>query len=441
MKYLVAFPFKNTQICGVSSLRPFCKTFAAILSSITFATISHAEVRCGHQRPSKQEVVRTTAHLETATFLNQIRDAFKDKYTGYAVIFTGAAGERLGFRREGWAIDPCDHTPSNFTLNTESAIGSVTKLFTTVAVLQTAGVSSLDKRFTLYLPNRWKNDAHAFYDNITLAMLLSHRGGFIKTGSSHISKRLRHGPERDAFEYFDDMRKYSNTGFGLFHYILADAGLRGASFLTLGSTQDIERRFSDASDNSYNTAKQDVTSAAYNHAIYSRIFKPLGISATCDANQPKFPASNTLRVPPNAPIEHFRTGNFARAYSGPSDNDGRFLQSSMRNCASGGLYMSAKDLQAFMTALSDPAFLSRTKVDTMINDGPADEVLGFDVTTVNGVRALFKNGGRGEGGNSSISLVIRYPSGAHAVFLANSAGDVDFVRRELIKAYKTAQID
>ena len=420
-------------------MRRLSTLLTALFLSACLATNAFADTRCGQQRPGKQEVERSTANLDTAAFLDHVKGAFDGKFTGYGVIFTGAGGERLGFRREGWAIDPCDHTPATFTLDTESAIGSVTKLFTTVAALKTAGVSRLDQPFPRYLPNRWKADAHAFYDNITLAMLLSHRGGFVKTGSSHISERLRHGPERDAFKYFDKMREYSNTGFGLFHFILADAGLRGANFLTIGSTNDIKTRMQNASDSSYNKAMQDVTSAAFNHALYSRIFKPLRISATCDANQPKFPAANTLRVTPNPPIEHFARGNFARAYSGPSDNDGKFLASSLRNCASGGLYMSAKDLAAFMTALKDREFLSQEAFETMVNNGPSEEVLGFDVTSVQATRAMFKNGGRGEGGNGSISLVIRYPTGAHAVFLANSGGDVDFVRRELIKAYIAAR--
>lgn len=408
--------------------------------AVALTTAGAAEARCGQNRPAKQEAEISTANLDTAAFLDHVRSEFAGKFTGYAVIFTGANGERLGFRREGWAIDPCDHTPSNFTLNTESAIGSVTKLFTTVVALKTIGAGRMNRNFTTYLPNRWRASAHAFYkNNITLEMLLSHRAGFVKSGSSHISNRLRHGPERDAFKYFDDMRKYSNTGFGLFHYILADAGLRGANFLRIGSTHSVEVEFQNASDSAYNNAMQDVTSAAYNHALYTQIFKPLEISATCDANQPKFPASDTIKVPPNQPIQHFPLGNFARAYSGPTDNEGRFLESTLRNCASGGLYMSAKDLAKFMTALDDRSFLSQRAFDMMVNAGPADNVLGFDVAAAVGGRAMMKNGGRSENGNGSIALVLRFQTGAHAVFVANSGGSVSEVQKVLTDAYAEAR--
>jgi CubicO group peptidase (beta-lactamase class C family) len=110
--------------------------FATGLSLILSTTFVQAEKRCGVERPFKQETERITANLNTDAFLDHVATALDDQFTGYAVIFTGAAGKRLGFRREGWAVDPCDDAPKTFDLNTETAIGSVTKLFVGVAVLK-----------------------------------------------------------------------------------------------------------------------------------------------------------------------------------------------------------------------------------------------------------------------------------------------------------------
>jgi len=109
--------------------------FALVASS---AIVAQAQTRCGQSRPFKQVAERESANIETEKFLNHIRDEFEGKFKGYAVIFTNALGQRLGFRREGWAVDPCDGDGNGvpFDLNTDSAIGSVTKLFTTVAVLK-----------------------------------------------------------------------------------------------------------------------------------------------------------------------------------------------------------------------------------------------------------------------------------------------------------------
>jgi len=198
------------------------RCIAASLAICTLGQAGLADSRCGFQRPAKQDAERITANIDTDAFLDHVGQKFRGKFTGYAVILTGSAGERLGFRREGWAIDPCDDTPATFTLDTENGIGSVTKLFTTVAVLKATspGGQKLQTPFTEFLPRYWKKRADDFYDDVSIAMLLQHQGGFSHSGNKHISERLADNcPETGTSDYNRKQRNYSNTGFGLFHFI------------------------------------------------------------------------------------------------------------------------------------------------------------------------------------------------------------------------------
>ena len=416
---------------------PIAICFLLILST----TLVHAEHRCGVERPFKQEIERTTANLNTDAFLEHVATALKGQFTGYAVIFTGAAGKRLGFRREGWAVDPCDDAPKRFDLNTETPIGSVTKLFVAVAVLKASSdPARLQRPLTDFLPFRWKAMADPFYKTVTVEMLLQHQGGFLKSGlGKHVSLRLRDGIERRRADYAAQPRFYSNSSFGIFHFIYARYGFRSTKFLNPKSLHDIEVQFQNKSMSDYNKAVQDVTSMALNHGLYKHILRPLKISATCDARISSFPPSSSIKVPPNAPIEHFDFFVVAKSYSGPTSGQGKFLPGTMRNCAAGGLYMSAKDLAKFVTALSDPQFLPPAQHRLLFSNGPARDVYAFDTRRILGDRAFWKDGGRNEFGVSSIAYVLRYPTGAHAVFVANSAGSTANVGVVLRDAYIKAR--
>jgi CubicO group peptidase (beta-lactamase class C family) len=275
---------------------------------------------------------------------------------------------------------------------------------------------------------------------VTIEMLLRHQGGFLKSGGGkHISLRLRDGIERSPADYAAEPRFYSNTSFGIFHFIYAKYAFRATTFLNPRSLHDVEVQFQNKSMNDYNKAVQDVTSMALNYGLYRHILQPLKISATCDARISSFPPSNSIKVPPNAPIEHFDFFTVAKSYSGPTSSQGKFLPGTMRNCAAGGLYMSAKDLAKFVTALGDPQFLPPAQQRLLFSNGPARDVYAFDTRTILGDRAFWKDGGRNEGGVSSIAYVLKYPTGAHAVFVANSAGSTRSVGVVLRDAYLKAR--
>ncbi len=420
-------------------MKPFI--FAIAFITLVFAPPTlHADERCGQIRPSKQDAERSTARIDTARFLNHIRDEFAGDFKGYAVILTGSAGKRLGFRREGWAVDHCEATGSQFDLNTESAIGSVTKLFTTVAVLKaTNDLTRLQRPLTNFLPFRWRRMAHSFYDSITIEKLLQHKGGFFKTGNTHVTNRLKNGRERSAAEYAREPRFYSNSSMGIFHFIYAKYAFQSTSFLNPKSLHDVEVEHQNSSLNTYNSEVQKVTSAAFNHGLYKYILKPLQISATCDARVAQFPPRNSIKSPPNASIRHFPFFAVARSYASPSDSNGRLLNSTMRNCAAGGLYMSAKDLAKFAASLGDRNFFPDTHQDLMMNSGPEDDLYAFSTIQAEGGRAFWQNGVREENGNFSYAVLIRFASGATAVFLANSNNNGTNTLRTIRDAYNLAR--
>ena len=82
--------------------------------------------------------------------------------------------------------------------------------------------------------------------------------------------------------------------------------------------------------------------------------------------------------------------------------------------------MSAKDLAKFAASLGNRDFLPDVHQDLMMNSGPADDLYAFSTIQAEGGRAFWQNGKREENGNFSYAVMIRFASGATAVFLANS---------------------
>jgi len=384
-----------------------------------------AQMRCGVPLAQKNEVERSTANLDTQRFLDVVGRAFGAKFKGYAVIFTGAAGKRLGFRRAGWAVDPCDDGQHKaFTLDTETAIGSVTKLLTTVAVLKVSNDPvRLQRPLTAFLPFRWKQMAHPYYDTVTIADLLQHKAGFRRSGGGeHVASRLSKGRELNTPP---GTRAYSNSSMGIFHFIYARYAFRAPYHET-------EVEFQNAPLDRYNAEIQKQTSKYFNIGLYNTIFRPLRISATCNPRAARFPEGRP---------EYFPFHDVALSYESVRDNRGRLQSGTTLNCASGGVYMSAKDLARVMTALDDAGFLPRAHRDRMIHGAAADTLFGFwALGGATGGRSFAHNGLRSNGlGDTSVAQVVRFASGAHAVFVANSPWTGVDVSGTLVAAYNAAR--
>lgn len=378
--------------------------------------------RCGKATPHKLEFSPTPpSGFSLADFFSRVRARLDNRYKGYAVVLTDSRGKRLGFRRAGWAVDPCDTRGVAFDLNTESAIGSVTKLFTTVAVLKTENDHvRLEKiPMTNFLPHRWQRSAHPYYKSVSVSDLLRHQAGFRRSGDGeHISSRLKKGRELSPTS---DERVYSNTSMGIFHFIFARWAYR-----TPYHSEEV--RLQNASDDRYNREIQVKTSEYFNKGLYRQIFKPLKISATCDPRQAKFPKGQN---------QYFKYFTPARSYSSKTATNGRLLSDETLNCASGGLYMSAKDLATFMAAVFAGNLLDATDRRRMINQGPSKDLMGFWAKSgvVGGARSFVHNGARPGGSHASVVL---YPNGYQAVFLANSPDASVVSENVLIEAFNAA---
>lgn len=364
--------------------------------------------------------------FDLEVFFNSVNQEMRRRYKGFAVILSDSDGDRLGFTRDGWAIDPDDNGPSElFTLDTPTAIGSVTKLFTTVAVLKrSTGAGQyrtlserLQSRFSHFLPKRWWENVHEDYRNVTVAELLQHKAGFQKTGDDHISVRLSRPRELSTAL---GTRTYSNTSMGIFHFIFAKWGLYYSWEL---NEAEIEHR--NSSTDTYNEAIQNATSRNFNvDGIYEMILKPLEIQASADPNNGNWPTG----MP-----EYFPYGTPARTYSSPTDNSGQLLTDGTLAAAAGGLYISAKDLAKFISSVNSGLFLTSEQRRLMINDGPANDLLGFWATSAEGGRCFRHNGVRGSHAN-----VLIFPNRFSAVFVANSPNDDIDAEEVLISAYGAA---
>lgn len=370
-------------------------------------------------------------------FFNRVNQRMRNRFKGFAVILSEPNGDRLGFTRDGWAIDPDDSGSSElFTLDTPTAIGSVTKLFTTVTVLKrhtgagqyrTLG-ERLQSRFSHFLPRRWWEDVHEDYRNVTVAALLQHKAGFQKQGDAHISVRLSQPRELNG-KTAPGTRTYSNTSMGIFHFIFAKWGLYYPYEL-----HEVEVKHRNADISSYNEEIQKITSNKFNvDGLYEMILRPLEIQASANPSNGQWPAS----MP-----QYFPYGTPARTYSSPADNGGRLLEDVTLNAAAGGLYISAKDLAKFISAVNSGSFLTEEERGLMINDGPADDLFGFWARSAEGGRCFTHNGARNFEHNGAIhgshADVLIFPNRFSAVFVANSPDDSLEPQEVLISAYNAA---
>jgi hypothetical protein len=360
-------------------------------------------------------------------FFNTVNQQLKNRFKGFAVILSDPNGDRLGFTRDGWAIDPDDNGPEErFTLDTPTAIGSVTKIFTTVAVLKrSTGAGQyptlkerLQSRFSHFLPRRWWDDVHDDYRNVTIAELLQHKAGFQKTGNAHISTRLSRPRELATSP---GTRKYSNTSMGIFHFIFSKWGLYHSWELN-----EVEIEHRNSSINTYNEAVQTATSRNFNvHGLYQMILKPLEIQASAD------PANGQW---PDGMPNYFPYGTPARTYASRADRTGNLLSNDTRNSAAGSLYISAKNLAKFISNVKVGSFLNSEQRNLMMNDGLEEDLYGFSSAPCKG-GFCFKHNGFREGSHSDVMV---FPNRFSAVFVANSPDSGRNAQSVMISAYNTA---
>ena len=210
---------------------------------------------------------------------------------------------------------------------------------------------------------------------------------------------------------------------GIFHFIFAKWGLYYPFEL---HTAEIEHR--NSSIDSYNKAIQEITSNKFNvDGLYEMILRPLEIQASADPSNGQWPVG----MP-----EYFPYGTPARTYSSPTDKTGRLLDDATLHAASGGLYISAKDLAKFISAVNSGPFLTSEERGLMINNGREEDMFAFSTRPCESGFCFKHNGER----NGSHADVLIFPNRFSAVFVANSPDDSLDAQEVLISAYGTAHL-
>ena len=244
-------------------------------------------------------------------------------------------------------------------------IGSVSKIYTTVAVLQLAqqGDVSFDVPVTRYLPRFRMADPR--YRDITVRMLLNHSSGLMGSG---LSGAILFDDADDSA--VDDLLETLST-----QRLVADPGA-----------------YSVYCNDGFTLAQlivEAVSGQDFMEYVRENILEPAGLESTF------------------APGDDFDTDLLAKTYSG---SDPRPLpQDCLNAVGAGGLYASASDLAAFGGALTDNTLLSASSREAMAAPEydrgiwPDDTLdllsygLGWDCVSFfpfsqNGIQALVKGG-------------------------------------------------
>ena len=201
-------------------------------------------------------------------------------------------------------------------------IGSVSKIYTTVAVMQLVedGKVSLDAPVTRYLPDFKMADSR--YKNITVRMLLNHSSGIMGTGLS--GAVLFDDPDPSAT---DNLLESLST-----QRLVADPGA-----------------YSVYCNDGFTLAElivEAVSGMDFMDYVDREILDPLGLESTF------------------APGDDFDTSRLAKTYSGTSTE--ALPVDSLNAIGAGGLYATASDLAAFGGALTGSSLLKESSLEAMV---------------------------------------------------------------------------
>lgn len=200
-------------------------------------------------------------------------------------------------------------------------VGSVSKIYTTVAVMQLAedGKVDLDAPVTRYLPDFQMADSR--YRDITVRMLLNHSSGIMGTGlAGAILFGGADGSAADALlEDLAGQRLIADPGA---YSVYCNDGFTLAELVV-----------------------EAVSGMDFMDYVRANILEPIGLESTF------------------APGDDFDTARLAKTYSGTGTD--ALPQDSLIAVGAGGLYATASDLAAFGGALTGTDLLSDASLEAM----------------------------------------------------------------------------
>jgi CubicO group peptidase (beta-lactamase class C family) len=239
-------------------------------------------------------------------FEQNIRDALAGQTLGYAYVINqngllNRAGQ-FGFARTGADLPLILQSPSK-----EINIASISKTVTAVAIMRllTARGLSVDSSIAPWLPPSWQLGSGVV--NLSFRDVMTHRSGLnMNNNGPYDYDSLRNyiffgvnGPKTFT---------YQNTNFALFRVMLPSLwGINPVVFQFI--------------------PPEVWTAAVYIYYVRSQVLQPMGITANCNSSDP----------------------NPTLFYRFPYDNSqGVFAGNWFSICGSGGWYMSARELAAFL---------------------------------------------------------------------------------------------
>ncbi|MEM9046531.1 MAG: serine hydrolase [Pseudomonadota bacterium] len=392
-------------------------------ASVVMATTSALACEVPSTRPL-DVLAEDRARFDTGAFTASIVDDLDRAVMGYAAVLRSKSGRIIASVEYGYARNPCESAgEQNFSINTQAAWGSVTKMITTAAVIDKTERSTarrLTEPMIDFLPEDWRSGVDGGYDDVTISHLLSYRSGLANNPPPGVNRRdlaarLAQPPARPV-----GRRTYNNIEFALLLYM--------GRFFREGYWDSIEQ--------SYQPGEIDYDSYVYAHglSIYTdvvqgRILTPLNINASCNDSR--------------------HSGqNYALFYSNRDQEKGFLLTpSDASGCSTGGVIMNAKHMSKFLHALSQTEnLISAENYDTLL--APDSERLhGWNgAREVEDGLAVHKAGGRRLGGNSipgnsatgrAGANIMAFPNGMTAVVVINSGrtSGTKSLRDVLIDAY------
>ena len=236
-----------------------------------------------------------------------------------------------GFANFEWQIP---NTP-----DTRFRLGSITKQFTSMVILQLAaeGKIKLDEKLTTYLPDYRKDTG----DRVTITHLLNHTSGIPSYTSLPGFFRDK---SRDPYEVADFVKKYASGDLEFepgSKYVYNNSG-----YFLLGAV--IEK----------------VTGKPYAQVLEERIFRPLGMKAS------GYDVSATI-IPKRASGYYFAAGEYANA---------PYVDMTIPYAA-GSLYSTVQDLYVWDRALHGDKLLGENLKKQMWTPGLQNYGFGWVITT------------------------------------------------------------
>lgn len=408
-------------------LKPRMPIMSALLFPLSLYFTAEALGAC--ELPAKrpfQKSFQPQDAFDTAAFINSAVRDLGDGLMGYVVVLRGKAGKIVAEANYGYARTPCEEAGVQpFTRDTQTAWGSVTKMFTTAAVIdktERSNVRNLDEKMFEFLPERWRKDVHPENREVTIRHLLSYQSGFKQKAPDDVdpkdfAERLSRPPEKKI-----GTRAYSNESFAIFHYM--------GRFFQEGHWDHLEAGYKPG-EIDYDSYVLGHGLAIYKQVIRDRIFNPLPIKGSCNDS------------------DHAGK-NYSHYYNSAQSKKGYFLNPQDHSgCATGGIVMSAEDMGKFLHALTrTDAIVSRENHKKLLAV-PTDDVLGWNGSPpVQDGEAFHKAGGRTLSGTSipgntasgrAGADIIAFPSGLSAVIAINSKRPEEMkgLKEILIDAYNT----